>query len=77
MAYLNLKKIFSYHAPKDAEQIGRYNEIRNAGLAFANIIESKTPECPEQTLAIRAVQQAVMWANAGIAINEAEDDTNS
>lgn len=71
MAYLDLDKLFTYHAPK-GDQAERYGRLRAAAKAYAEQIAALTPECPEQTLAIRALQEAGMWANAAIAIGEAE-----
>lgn len=69
MEYIELDKLFTYHPPK-GDQMRRYVEIREAGLALARIIHRNTPNTPEQTLAIRDVQRATMMANAAIACNE-------
>ena len=66
---LDLDAIFTHHAPKGT-QVQRYPDIRDAGKRFAQTILDNTPASAEQTLAVRAVQQAVMWANAAIAIHE-------
>uniref|UniRef100_A0A6H1ZBR5 Acb2/Tad1 hairpin domain-containing protein n=1 Tax=viral metagenome TaxID=1070528 RepID=A0A6H1ZBR5_9ZZZZ len=66
---LDLEAIFTYHAPRGT-QVQRYPDIRDAGKRFAQTILDNTPGSAEQTLAVRAVQQAVMWANAAIAIHE-------
>lgn len=67
---MNLDNIFTYHAPK-ADQPARYNQIREAAKQFAQLVSDTTPMSREQSLAITAIQQATMWANAAIAINEA------
>lgn len=69
MVALNLENVFTYHAPKP-EQIIRYNSIREKAKEFAMLIRELTPESREQSVALTNVQQAVMWANAAIAINE-------
>jgi len=66
---LTLDNLFVYHPPK-GNQVERYHLIRTTGKLLAETIQNNTPVGAEQTLAIRAVQQAVMWANAGIACNE-------
>jgi hypothetical protein len=66
---LNLDNIFSYHAPK-ADQADRYETLREAAKEFAKQVEALTPASREQSVALTNVQQAVMWANAAIAINE-------
>lgn len=71
MSYkLELEKMFTYHPPK-SNQIDRYGDLREAGKLFAIVIANNCPDSAEKTLAIRKVQEAVMWANASIAINEA------
>ena len=64
-----LDNIFSYHSPK-GDQPERYVKIRDAGKALAQTILDCTPGCADQTAAIRKVREAVMTANAAIAINE-------
>jgi len=69
MAYLDLEKIFTYNPPK-GNQSERYSEIRSKAKEFCELIQKNSPESAEQTLAIRKIEEAVMWANAGIARNE-------
>jgi hypothetical protein len=60
---------FRYHPPK-GKQATRYEELREKGKELANKIADECPECRERQLALEAVEQAIMWANAGIARNE-------
>lgn len=69
MDQAELDNIFSYHPPK-SDQPARYVAIRDAGKALAQTILDSTPQCPDQSAAIRKVREAVMTANAAIAINE-------
>jgi len=57
---------FTHHAP-NADQIERYQEIRQLGRAFAELIDGSAHECRELSLALTKVEEAVMWANAAIA----------
>jgi hypothetical protein len=66
---IDLEKVFKYHAPK-GDQAGRYESIRDAAKDFAETIINLSPPSREQTHAINKIQEAVMWANAGIARNE-------
>lgn len=68
-AQLDLGNLFSYHPPKDGQR-ERYEAIRAKGLEMAELIQVSTPSSAEQTLAIRKIQEAVMFANASIACNE-------
>jgi hypothetical protein len=69
---MDLFKTFVYHAPH-GDQARRYEELRAAGLRMALTVTELTPPSPEQTLALRDVQRAVMMANAAIAINESDE----
>ncbi len=66
---IDLAREFSYHPPKEG-QPERYEEIRAAGRDFAEIVTGECPTSAERTTAIRKIQEAVMWANASIAVNE-------
>lgn len=57
---------FTYHPPTP-EQQDKYIAIREAGYVFATVILNSTPECPDQTAAIRKIREAVMTANQAIA----------
>lgn len=60
---------FTYHTPK-GDQPQRYTMIREAAKEFAKLINNQVPESREQSLAFTALEEAVMWANAGIARRE-------
>lgn len=65
----NLEKRFTYHAPK-LGQPEKYTAIRAKAKELAEMIVELVPESREQSLALTNLEQAVMWANAGIARNE-------
>lgn len=62
----DLDKWFTYHAPKPG-QPEQYERIRSVAKMFARTIMENTPQCADQTAAIRKVREAVMTANAAIA----------
>jgi len=66
-----IDNIFTYHAPS-ADQQKRYEEIRRVAMRLAHLINAICPESREKSIAMTNIQQAVMWANASIAINENE-----
>lgn len=66
-----LNAIFTYHAPSVA-QTEQYLTIREEAKEFAKLVLRECPESAEATLAIRHIQQAVMFANAAIAIHTEE-----
>ena len=63
-----VEHVFTYHTPS-GDQSTRYSVIRNTARSLAHTILDNTPVSPEQTLALRRLQEVVMWANASIAIN--------
>lgn len=65
----DLEKRFTYHAPKPG-QPEKYTAIRDKAKELAEMIVELAPESREQSLALTNLEQAVMWANAGIARNE-------
>jgi hypothetical protein len=60
---------FMYHPPKE-DQPERYLRIRGEALVLAITIVETTPTSREQSLALTALEEAVMWANAAIARRE-------
>lgn len=69
MTTSQIENTFTYHRPF-GDQANRYEEIRNSAKALAHVIQDSCPESREKALALTNMQQAVMWANASIAINE-------
>ena len=66
------ERAFTYHAPHGTQAM-RFDYLRQWAHRFADSVEAFCPASPERTLALRKIQEAVMWANASIAINEAEE----
>lgn len=64
---MDLDNIFSYHAPQEGDA-EKYRAIRDAGKALAVAIVNNTPPSADQSAAIRKVREAVMTANAAIAL---------
>lgn len=62
-----LRDIFSYHKP-EGDQPAQYERIRAAAFEFAKTIVENTPRCADQSAAIRHVREAVMTANASVAL---------
>lgn len=64
-----IETTFTYHAPF-GDQPARYRDIREKAKELAQMINDHCPESREKSLALTNLQQATMWANASIAINE-------
>ena len=69
--YLNL--YFTYHPPK-SERVNDFGIIREEAGYLARTILVHVPACAERTLALRAVEEAVMRANQAIIIADAKKD---
>lgn len=69
-----LEAIFTFHPPKDEKTKERYRQIRMYGLHLARAILGECPGCADRTAAIRKVREAVMTANAAIALEPEVDD---
>jgi hypothetical protein len=68
---MDIENTFTYHAPH-GDQAERYMAMRVVAKHLAYLIDGSCPESREKSLALTNLQQAVMWANASIAINEVE-----
>jgi len=65
---MDLDHVFSYHAPQPG-QAEKYEELRRAAKGFAATIECLTPASADQSAALRHVREALMTANAAIALD--------
>ena len=65
---MDIDNIFTYHAPTPDDKVA-YEKIRSEAKNLARAIIELTPPCADQTAAIRKVREAVMTANAAIALD--------
>jgi hypothetical protein len=63
----DLNDVFTYHAP-EGRQPEQYARLREAAKAFAAVILEETPTCGDQQAALRHVREALMTANASVAL---------
>lgn len=63
----DLDTIFAYHAPDQTDSL-RYQAIRSAAKEFARVIIENAPVSADQIDAIRKVREAMMTANAAVAL---------
>ena len=63
----NVAEAMTYHAPDEDAQ-AKHKAIEAGAIAFAEIVFQNTPECADQTAAVRAIREARMWANSAIAL---------
>ena len=70
MAMIDERQIqewFTYHSPR-GNQNERYEKIRSKAKELAMIIFNNCPESADRTHALRVLRDAMMWANASIAL---------
>lgn len=64
----DLEHIFQYHAPT-GEKLAQYARLREAARSFAIAVVQNTPVGADQAAAIRHIREAVMTANAAVALD--------
>jgi hypothetical protein len=64
---LDIESIFSHHPPKSDEVAALHDTIRREVRLTATLFDAELPDSPEKTLAIRKLQEAMMYANSAIA----------
>ena len=64
---MDINNIFTYHSPTQ-DQIPKYEAIREKAKELGEVIVANTPPSADQTAAIRLLREAVMTANASIAL---------
>lgn len=67
----NVEDVFTFHAPESEDQLEAYVAIRTAAQGLAETILACAPVCADQQAAIRKVREAVMTANAAVALKGA------
>lgn len=65
----DIQDLFTYHAPKPG-QPERYEAIRTAAKNLASVIVANTQSSADQSASIRHLREAVMTANASIALEK-------
>lgn len=71
----DIDNIFTYHSPLP-EQQERYEMLRNKAKELAQLILDECSPSRERSLALTKTEEAIMWANAAIARNEAKGIIN-
>ncbi len=64
---MDLDDVFSYHKP-DLDDLAKYHTLREAAKVFAQVVLDNTPNCADRFAAIRKIREAVMTANAAVAL---------
>lgn len=70
MASIAIKDYFKYHPPTTEERKAKHNEINEAALSFAQSLDSLVEDEDCKKMALFAIQQARMFANQGITVDD-------
>ncbi len=62
----DLENRIKYHRP-DQDGIDRIAQMRRYALDWSNAIRQMVPDGREQAVAFTKIEEAMFWANAGIA----------
>lgn len=62
-----IDSIFSYHAPQGEEIKIAHEDVREKCRELAHWLNEHLPACPESTLAIRSLQEVMMYGNSALA----------
>jgi len=65
-----IEEYFKYHPPTTDARKQAHNAINDAALAFAKVVVDNVEDDDCQKFAIFAIQQARMFSNQGITIDE-------
>ena len=63
----DIEKRFTSHTPQNPEKL---TVVRATARSLAHVILDNVPDSRERSLALTKLEEAVFWANAGIARNE-------
>lgn len=66
----DLNKRFDYHKPADQQTAIKHESVRQSAKSLAAQVVDLVPEGREQSTALTKIEEAMMWANAGIARNQ-------
>jgi hypothetical protein len=65
-----LAEWFSYHPPSTPEIAHAHEKVRDACHDLAQVFSNLLPECPDKTVALWKVREAMFEANACIAVQQ-------
>ncbi len=71
-----IEEYFRYHPPTTADRIRKHDRINALALEFAKAIDTEIEDELTKQYAIFALQQARMFANQGIVVDELKVDAS-
>ena len=65
----DLQDSFGYHPPRNADVADAHQKAREATLEYARKLNAIVPDGREKSLMKTKIEEALMWANKGIAVD--------
>lgn len=66
----HLDFVLTNQPPRGPEVVERFETLRIPAKELGHTILDVCPECAERTLAIRKLEEAVMWATKAVAVHQ-------
>lgn len=63
----DLQNRFDYHPLRDGHDAAKHARVRNVLFDAARMVVEEVPEGREQAMAVTKLEEAMFWANAGVA----------
>ncbi len=67
---VEIKRRFEFIEKANPEDVFKYKEIREEAIDFAEFLARRCPESREFSLALKSLEDSVMWAINSIARNK-------
>jgi hypothetical protein len=74
---LNIEEYFKYHPPTTELRKQQHNQINGLALDFARYIDENVQDEDCKKMALFAIQQARMFANQGVTVDEIHRTTEN
>ena len=71
-----IEDYFRYHPPKTEERKQKHEAVNKAALEFAKVVEACVKDEQTKLFSIFAIQQARMFANQGITVDDIAQEIN-
>lgn len=63
----NIDRDYDHHAPRNEEDISLHEQVRAAMKSHAAFLDTLVPDGREKAVMHTKLEEAMMWANAGVA----------
>jgi hypothetical protein len=74
---IDIEEYFKYHPPTTQERQDAHKAINEAALSFAKVVDANVQDEITKQYSIFAIQQARMFANQGVTVDELINNMNN